>query len=1164
MNRFLFKQLLIPFLFLFYFGEGHSHDNARVHPRITRLGANLFHEKDPERKYWEVYRPEYVGLDHNIGFSEDGEALSEYAVQAYQGQPPSLISGSVLEDHPVENVFNHFYHAISGKKMFIDNKLAQLFISEREKILAELKESLTFTNAILVYGAIYLLEKFKPTLDAIENNKDSFTYAREHWKTAIEKYNEGDLSQAYFYLGRVVHLVEDLSSPAHVHNDLHLTLFDQLLEESDPYEGKHVPRQLSNLLPPVGLDFKRYNIPEIKKLSDIWGKEKETFSGRTYRTAAFPGQLDRFSEEASGRISEMFDFKFTPIEQENGPDLPLWEINNNGRRFFYFGKDKSAFLRTGELSLAEVTDDWWETSDLGGFQNHYYFEKTLDLKPEVFYEYNPKNDSYNRRDQSEPKKSMAEFYAERLLQPAVEYAAGVMKHFYEVVNRPPYVESVTVWQRLPGESGESHVLYEALWEKIPQSQKRRLIMTSQEVILRNEDNLFFEVELVFSEEMNEESLTVQLGNHVVQPFGVGYKRATRSWKGVIEVFPKNELNRVNHLIVNGKSLYPYLDFETMEIKEGRELDADPATLPQLSVSFEERLEHYEWEFYEGGGDQVHTPLQPVIAANVLIGDFETAPISVGIPAGGDGKVAEEAIRNEEGSPVSGEPVIDMVIAPDNLRAFTLSKEKLNVFAVNEIKKGTATLKTLVSLPNIDIPFNLEGDAFLTSLAVTPDASRVYVSDSVGGIHVVNIKKLTLYNTATQKGEVHDAFTWIQKFYIHPHAVTQLEVSPDGRQLYFLVEGPAGQPDEPKRLSKAEVGLLGAINIELLMNAPSQGEGKAKVAFHDVVYTLELTLPESERKGGASFLSPYAMAIAPDGNYALVTAEGRRIKPLGTPFGHVPANDDLTGGVLVVDLKSGTKNEERLLQHIPTVLQAEATRDILNQIIEEHQQEHPLTSFYGGLVNASIHRVEADLNTSLWSAYRDMFSHFGLAQGYAEHYGIRMVGASDVAFTPEGDLALVTLKDTNNVGFLNLESGDPLLGVGPEEKSDFYFSGVTEQNIDFFTPDHGAIGIADPFDTYDPTDWDRFGPETIAVTGDGRYAFIGAGRGGAWKDIWLGNRFGFLDIAKAREAFLENEAPDAKALSRDRFPKCSDEAQIKNLNFRDASVVAPLFPSPILI
>jgi len=46
--------------------------------------------------------------------------------------------------------------------------------------------------------------------------------ARDFWASAISKYRAGDRANAFLDLGHVFHLLQDMSSPAHVHNDVHV------------------------------------------------------------------------------------------------------------------------------------------------------------------------------------------------------------------------------------------------------------------------------------------------------------------------------------------------------------------------------------------------------------------------------------------------------------------------------------------------------------------------------------------------------------------------------------------------------------------------------------------------------------------------------------------------------------------------------------------------------------------------------------------------------------------------------------------------------------------------------------------------------------------------------------------------------------------------------
>src|SRR6476646_10020314 len=46
--------------------------------------------------------------------------------------------------------------------------------------------------------------------------------ARDFWINAVSKYHAKDQTNAFLYLGHVFHLLQDMTSPAHVHNDVHV------------------------------------------------------------------------------------------------------------------------------------------------------------------------------------------------------------------------------------------------------------------------------------------------------------------------------------------------------------------------------------------------------------------------------------------------------------------------------------------------------------------------------------------------------------------------------------------------------------------------------------------------------------------------------------------------------------------------------------------------------------------------------------------------------------------------------------------------------------------------------------------------------------------------------------------------------------------------------
>ncbi len=52
----------------------------------------------------------------------------------------------------------------------------------------------------------------------------AYEVAQDLWQQALIAYQQGDKSLAYYRLGRVAHLLVDMTTPAHVHNDRHTTL----------------------------------------------------------------------------------------------------------------------------------------------------------------------------------------------------------------------------------------------------------------------------------------------------------------------------------------------------------------------------------------------------------------------------------------------------------------------------------------------------------------------------------------------------------------------------------------------------------------------------------------------------------------------------------------------------------------------------------------------------------------------------------------------------------------------------------------------------------------------------------------------------------------------------------------------------------------------------
>ncbi|MDD2897817.1 MAG: hypothetical protein PHI31_03795 [Desulfuromonadaceae bacterium] len=68
----------------------------------------------------------------------------------------------------------------------------------------------------------------------------AYEKADEYWNLAITEYTKGNKSKAYEFLGATIHLLSDMGSPAHVHNDDHILgdFMENYLEQNHSWQGK--------------------------------------------------------------------------------------------------------------------------------------------------------------------------------------------------------------------------------------------------------------------------------------------------------------------------------------------------------------------------------------------------------------------------------------------------------------------------------------------------------------------------------------------------------------------------------------------------------------------------------------------------------------------------------------------------------------------------------------------------------------------------------------------------------------------------------------------------------------------------------------------------------------------------------------------------------------
>lgn len=267
------SSLLVALLALPILGQGEAqaYDAHYTHRWIARQAAELLVATYPG-EYDEVleYTEEIVdGALHEDDFILDGD-----------------------DDPRTLRVMRHFYHAPTGKGLDYGDA--------------------TFPNSYQWNGE--------------ESEQNEWDY-----HDGLRAYQEGRLGEAYFIAGHTVHLISDLTVPAHSHLDDHGPPY------GDDYENHCRSRMTSELAGSLREPPEGSAIPEFATLADAFQRTADA----SYYRNLYPGSLA--GEEPSGVISQMF------------PDMSIgflsgvWEIDGIGKvgsafyeeepGYFYFSRN---------------------------------------------------------------------------------------------------------------------------------------------------------------------------------------------------------------------------------------------------------------------------------------------------------------------------------------------------------------------------------------------------------------------------------------------------------------------------------------------------------------------------------------------------------------------------------------------------------------------------------------------------------------------------------------------------------------------------------------------------------------------------------------------------------------------------------------------------------
>jgi RHS repeat-associated protein len=383
-------------------------------------------------------------------------------------------------------------------------------------------------------------------------------------------------------------------------------------------------------------------------------------------------------------------------------------------------------------------------------------------------------------------------------------------------------------------------------------------------------------------------------------------------------------------------------------------------------------------------------------------------------------------------------------------------------------------------------------------------------------------------------------------------VKALAVDPGGEWLYVVLES-----TDPFTVKTSSVNRGLNYSKETWNKLTHLPRDRVSVVALDISAPLGLSFPALERPklvldGVAYHVSD--MAVSPDGSLGLITVAGAYQNEVSTrpgddnlvdvrvtPFGVIHGPDEATGGVFVVDLRSWKQ-----LDYLPTDLSGGDTREIRQSIVNsgsrikhmavyvaEQQYGVALGEFeilssmssaftFGGGMSAFTGYVVRTANLlDVYDSYRD----FGYVAAYGYTYPFDMIKATGVGFSNRGDLAMVTMESTNNIGVIPVPwslsaSGDQHFLSGALRFESAMTKTINGENIDWAW----AGGDSPLHQGINSSGFSFWGPSDVAFSTDDSKVLVGAyGRptGG------LSNgRYGVVHLERDRDHVLGSD-PNVK-------------------------------------
>lgn len=263
-------------------------------------------------------------------------------------------------------------------------------------------------------------------------------YASDIWQDALINYESNNKNAAYFKLGRLSHLLEDMGTPAHVQADFHASEDDAEAWGEEFYNsGSYDPDTIRK---PSTDGYS--NINGIDYRDDTFENFMKNLAWKTYLSTTYQSKLTR----VYGDIQPDSELKrmFPSLRYESDWfDGDYWVIDEVGWFF--------------DPSSSVGNNEWWIVD--GNIENGYYYLENIDqdgdgtpdftaqdwIKPEVrrvnFFQRIYDGDNLDSKLVSNSD-SLAKIYADNLFPYTAEWVAGLLVFFANEVDKiPPSIAS---------------------------------------------------------------------------------------------------------------------------------------------------------------------------------------------------------------------------------------------------------------------------------------------------------------------------------------------------------------------------------------------------------------------------------------------------------------------------------------------------------------------------------------------------------------------------------------------------------------------------------------------------------------------------------------------------------------------------------------------------